>query len=122
MRALIIEDETMIAWMLEEVLRGLDYDAIDIAASERDAVEAASANCPDLVVANCRLEDGSGIEAVRQICSDKHIPAVFVTGDEVAVRAAIEDPVVVAKPPSVAALAEAIAQAKAGEALMFRTA
>lgn len=81
MRALIIEDEARIAEMIEEELAGRGYDDIDIAATQAEAVSAAERNCPDLITADDRLIEGSGIAAVETICRSKIIPVVYLLGD-----------------------------------------
>jgi CheY-like chemotaxis protein len=64
-RALVIEDELRIAEMIEEELLSLGYCPVDIAASQAEAVDAADRNCPDLIAADDRLIEGSGILAVE---------------------------------------------------------
>jgi CheY-like chemotaxis protein len=83
--ALIIEDESLIAIMIEDVLRGCGFTTFDFAMSGEDAVALAASSCPDLITADVELNPGSGIEAVNVICSGPSIPVVFITGtpDEV---------------------------------------
>lgn len=63
-----------------------------------EAIAAAERQCPDLIVADHRILDGTGTEAVMTICSDRVIPVVFVTGSGPEVRAQLPDALVVAKP------------------------
>lgn len=81
MRALIIEDEPHIAEMIEEKLAGLGYEVIVIASTQAKAIDAARLNCPDLVTADDRLIEGSGISAVEEICRSAVIPVVHLLGD-----------------------------------------
>lgn len=78
--ALIIEDDANIAVLLRDELADLGYQAA-IAATQKEAIDFAAARDPDLIVADVRLRDGSGIEAVRQICRVRPIAVVFMTGD-----------------------------------------
>ena len=57
MHALIIEDELLIAFALEEILQELGFDSVDIADSEATAMEAASRNRPDSLrrILSCAL-------------------------------------------------------------------
>jgi CheY-like chemotaxis protein len=55
MHALIIEDEPLIAMLIEDCLRLLGYDSIQFAATEAEAVAAASMRCPDLITSDVRL-------------------------------------------------------------------
>jgi two-component system, response regulator PdtaR len=81
MRALIIEDEPRIAEMIEEELALLGYDSVDVARTQEEAIAAADGNCPDIITADDRLVEGSGIAAVEHICRSKVIPVVFLLGD-----------------------------------------
>lgn len=112
MRALIIEDQVMVAAMIELQLRDLGYDAIDIVDSEQRAIAAAAEHCPDLVTADDRLAEGSGIQAVRRICADRAIPVVFIVGSPLDVKAAIPDAVTVEKPFTSSAFEEAVEAAR----------
>jgi two-component system, response regulator PdtaR len=98
MHALIIEDQFLIAALIEEVLASLGYTSLDVVGGEAEAIRAAAARCPDLIIVDQRLADGSGVEAVRIICADRPIPVVFVSeyGDEV--RALAPEAVVIGKP------------------------
>ena len=80
MHALIIEDETLIAMTIEEILRGCGFTTFDFATSGDEAVALASSSCPDLITADVELNPGNGIEAVNVICSGPSIPVVFITG------------------------------------------
>lgn len=112
MRALIIEDQFIVATMIEAQLRDLGYDAFEIVDSEDAAIAAAIQECPDLITADDRLERGSGIEAVRRICADRPIPVVFVVGSPLDVKAAIPNAVTVGKPFTSSAFAHAVKAAR----------
>lgn len=96
--ALIIEDELLLAFSVQEALGPLGYSTFAIATSMAQAIEAAEKQCPDLIVADHRIVDGTGTEAVQAICSDKAIPVVFVTGSELEVRAHLPEALIVPKP------------------------
>ncbi|QIK78662.1 response regulator [Sphingomonas piscis] len=108
MHALIIEDEFLIADLIQDGLRDLGYQSFDIAESEAAAVKLAAERCPDLVTADDRLTDGSGVEAVRSICENRPIPVVFITGDERHIRDEVLDAIVVQKPFRSADLKDAV--------------
>lgn len=80
MHALIIEDETLIAMAIEDALRACGFTSFDFAASNEEAVAAAARKCPDLITADVQLRPGCGIDAVQSICSDRPVPALFITG------------------------------------------
>ena len=111
--ALIIEDELLLALAVEEALSQLGYATFAIATSMAQAIEAAERQCPDLIVADHHITDGTGTEAVQSICSEKEIPVVFVTGSEPEVRAQLPDALIVAKPFTLSQLQENVSAAVA---------
>lgn len=77
---LIIEDEPLIAMDLEGLVRDLGHDVTAIATTRTEAVAAAKANRPTLVLADIQLaDDSSGIDAVRDILSEFTVPVIFIT-------------------------------------------
>ena len=110
-QALIIEDELLLAFSIEEALRGLGYTTFEIVTSVRGAIEAAERQCPDLIVANHQIVDGTGTDAVLAICAQRTIPVVFVTGSRAAVRERLPDAFIVDKPFSIPHLSKAVAAA-----------
>jgi CheY-like chemotaxis protein len=98
MHALIIEDEPLIALLIEDHLRASGYASVDFAVTEVEAVASARRRCPDLVTADVTLAQGCGIAAVEAICAGGHVPVVFITATAWEVRARISHAVVIAKP------------------------
>jgi DNA-binding response OmpR family regulator len=113
MHALIIEQDTWIVFMIEDVLRELGYNSFAVASSRDAAVAAANHRCPDLITSDIRLGASSGVEAVRQICSDKSVPVVFVTATPWEIRESDSRAVVVPKPFAPATLKDGISRAAA---------
>ena len=111
MHALIIEQDAWIVFMIEDVLRELGYTSFAVASSREAAVAAANVRCPDLITSDIRLGSGSGVDAVRQICSAKPIAIVFVTATPWEVRDSDASVVVVPKPFGQAALKEGVTRA-----------
>jgi CheY-like chemotaxis protein len=112
MHALIIEDQFIVATLVEDVLRDLGYKTFDRVESDAEAIAAAMKRCPELITADQRLTDGTGVNAVRAICNMHPIPVVFVTGYPGEVLELVPDAVVIAKPFAVRTLREAVLQAK----------
>ena len=108
MHALIIEDGYILALAIEDALRELGYVSFDIAPNTAAAIGAARARCPDLIIADQRLESGTGTDAIREICAEKPIPVVFVTGSADEVRAQLPSPIIVEKPFCAVALSRAV--------------
>lgn len=79
-RVLIIEDEPLIAMDLESLVRDLGHDVSAIATTHGEAVEAAVAHRPTLVLADIQLaDDSSGIDAVKEILTEFTVPVIFIT-------------------------------------------
>lgn len=98
MHALIIEDESLIAMAIEDVLRDCGFTSFDFAVSAEDAVTAAARKCPDLITSDVELRPGCGIQAVQSICSEKPIPVLFITGSPVEVRMRMPGHALIEKP------------------------
>lgn len=79
-RVLIIEDESVIALDLDNLVRQLGHRVVGIAATKNDAVAKARSERPELILADINLgEGGSGIEAVSEILHSFEIPVIFIT-------------------------------------------
>ena len=81
LRVLIIEDETVIALLFAEVLGELGHEVCASETTETGAIAAAALHKPGLIIADVRLREGSGIDAVNIILQAGFVPHVFVTGD-----------------------------------------
>lgn len=80
--ALIIEDEILIAYEVQDALVRLGFDSFDVASSPREALAYATANRPSLITADLRIEEGTGLDAVRAITAAMgEIPVVYVTAN-----------------------------------------
>ncbi len=79
-RVLIIEDESVIALDLENLVVELGHKVVGIAATKDEAIAKARSQKPGLVLADINLgEGGSGIDAVTEILHSFDIPVIFVT-------------------------------------------
>ena len=77
---LVIEDEAMIAWMLESLLEDMGFEAIALASNAAEAAAAAARRTPELVISDINLGPGAdGIEAVGAICQTCTPSVVFVS-------------------------------------------
>jgi DNA-directed RNA polymerase specialized sigma24 family protein len=76
----IIEDEPLIALDLVQLVNDLGHRVVRVARTAEQAVEAANALRPGLVLADIHLADGSsGLDAVNEILRTVSVPVVFVT-------------------------------------------
>jgi CheY-like chemotaxis protein len=77
---LIIEDEPMIAMLLQDILEEAGATSFAFAATEQDAVDLALSNAPSVITSDVRLLEGTGPAAVQQIHRALgHIPVIFIT-------------------------------------------
>lgn len=111
MHALIIEDEFLIAALIEEELRSLGYDSFDVVDTQNEALNAAERTCPDLITADDQLMEGSGILAVEQICTNRVIPVVYILGDPDQPRDLLPFAYIAAKPFTLSLISEAVREA-----------
>ena len=79
-RVLIIEDESIIALDLENLVVDLGHEVVGIAATRDEAVAKARSQKPGLILADINLgEGGSGVDAIEEILRGFDIPVIFVT-------------------------------------------
>ena len=79
-RALFVDDEFLIAFDLESSMRELGFDVCTLASNERDAIELAKSQPPDVVVMDVYLGGTrAGIEAARWLREVCDVPIVFIT-------------------------------------------
>jgi DNA-binding NarL/FixJ family response regulator len=114
-RVLICEDELLVAWHLESLVREQSLEVCGLVPDGDGAVEQAADLNADLVLMDVRLAGRmDGIEAARLIREQRGTPVIFITahGDE-ATRAHIDRLLpgapVLAKPISAERLRDAIA-------------
>ena len=117
MHALIIEDESLIAMAIEDVLRDCGFTSFEFAVSDEAAVLAAARKCPDLITADVNLSPGCGIETIQTICSKAAVPVLFITGSAVEVTSRMPAHPMVQKPFNAEDLKQAIRQTLTGWAL-----
>lgn len=80
LRALIIEDEILIAEELKERLSRLGYSVIGAVDSADEGIAIATRELPDVVLMDIRLRGGKdGIQAAREIRQQVDLPIVYVT-------------------------------------------
>ena len=109
--ALIIEDETLIALAIEDVLRDLGFTSFDLAPSPHAAIAAAAVRQPDLITSDVQLRPGCGIDTVLTICKGLVIPVIFITGNVADVMKRLPGCRALNKPFSDAQLSTAVAVA-----------
>lgn len=78
---LVVEDEMLIAWTLQEMVSDMGFADVRLARDHREALELAAERAPGLLICDVNLGSGpDGIEAARAIRGARATPVVFITG------------------------------------------
>ena len=116
-RALIVDDEFLIAFDLEASMHELGFEVCTVASTEKDAKELAMNSPPDVVVMDVYL-DGTrnGIETARWLKDVCGLPIIFVTAHTdhstfERIHEVIPEAPVLSKPVYRETLARAVSQA-----------
>ena len=105
---LIIEDEALIALNLQSLLSENGATSFDIAETEQEAVSAARAHRPDVILSDVNLKSGTGPGAVRIIRRlFGLLPVIFVTASPDGCQSYRESSCILGKPLDEAAVAGA---------------
>ena len=118
-RILIIEDETLIAMDLNDIVTTLGHTVVATADTASKAIAAAMKHKPDLVLADIQLADGSsGIDAVQEILTHVSVPVIFITAfpDRLLTGQRPEPTFLISKP-----YAEDTVRAAVSQAMFFNT-
>ena len=80
-RVLLVEDEEVLAWSIDNELRAVGVD-LQRAASVREAIERFAHFSPDLVVSDLRLPDGNGLELLKKWRHEvPDLPVILMTAN-----------------------------------------
>lgn len=111
MHALIIEDHKLVAALVEDCLKELGFDSFDFADCHAEAVAAALRKTPDLIIADDKLVEGTGLGAVTVIRQTRNIPVVFASAEPERVLALEPEAITICKPFSIGQFMAAVATA-----------
>ena len=80
---LVVEDEAMIAWMLESLLEELGFNSVMVSSDAAQARKQAAEGSPGLVVSDINLGANrmDGISLASELNSLAQLPTIFVTGN-----------------------------------------
>ena len=82
---LVVEDESIVAKDIQNMLKNLGYDVPVVVFTGEDAVKKAAETHPDLILMDIKLKGNmDGVEAAKQIHDRFNIPVIYLTayGDE----------------------------------------
>ncbi len=95
-KVMVVEDESIVAKDIENMLKRVEYDVPAVVSSGEEAIEKVAQTSPDLVLMDIMLKgDMDGVEAAEQIRSRFHIPVIYITAyadDTTLQRAKITEP------------------------------
>ncbi|MDZ7657763.1 response regulator [Fodinibius sp.] len=81
-KVLIVEDEMIIAMLIERMVTSMGHQVIDKVSSGEDAINKALEHSPDLILMDIRLKgEMDGIEAMRRIQEKMSIPVIYISGN-----------------------------------------
>ena len=80
----IIEDESIIALMLQRFLSSHNYNILGIAKEGAKAIELIRTLTPDLIIMDVNIQgDINGVDTFKIIKSFSDVPVIFLTGNSV---------------------------------------
>ena len=80
MRIAVADDEPDMRRYFQKVLSRMGHEVTCVAETGRQLVEQCHATHPDLVITDIKMPDMDGIEAAHQICQERLIPIILVSG------------------------------------------
>jgi len=81
-RALIVEDDTLVGEMIQGLLEEIGYTVIGKASDGFQAIELTKSLQPDVILMDIEMPEMDGIEATRHIYENCPVPVVMVTAHE----------------------------------------
>lgn len=113
--ALIVDDNRLISRAIENCLNVFDFDSFDHAWTGAQAVEAATARQPDLVVVGETISDAAPVDVARNIGEQFGVPVLQVARGQCAVRRSLSSGIVFDGPFSLSEIGTAVACARAAD-------
>ena len=96
---LIIEDEPLIAFDLQDLVEANGATSVAIAKTQAQAIVAARLHRPDIITSDVTLREGTGPEAVEMIFDEAGpMPVIFITATPEACSQCSQAAVILGKP------------------------
>lgn len=112
MRILVVEDDPLISFMIEDALAEAGHQVVGLASSSGDARRMVERAPPDLMLVDIHLIDGeTGCDFAREAHEKWNVPTIFVTGSPSKARGCDDAIGVLAKPFKSASIGAAVAVA-----------
>jgi two-component SAPR family response regulator len=81
-KILIVEDELIIALMLEQMVAQMQHEVIGKVSTGEEAIDQALSMRPDIILMDINLQgEVDGIEAASTIQEKSNIPVIYITGN-----------------------------------------
>lgn len=81
-KVLIVEDDMIIAMVLERMIVKLDHAVIDKVITGEEAISCTIEHSPDLILMDIQLKDSiDGITAMERIRETSDVPVIYITGN-----------------------------------------
>lgn len=80
MKILVAEDDTISGMCLQSQLERFGHQVLAVASDGLQAIELARELSPELVIMDVSLPTVQGIQAAREITSERKIPIIFLSG------------------------------------------
>lgn len=81
-KILIVEDDMIIAMVLEKMLTRLNYQVVGKLINGQEAIAKTPELQPDLILMDIKLKDNiDGITVMKQIRQHSDIPVIYITGN-----------------------------------------
>jgi two-component system, response regulator PdtaR len=81
-KIVLVEDEFIIAMVLEKQLQKFGYDLAAKVTNGKDAIEAIKVHQPDLIIMDIKIDgDMDGIDAMNEIRKFSDVPVIFMSGN-----------------------------------------
>lgn len=81
LRIAVIEDEALVAMLIEDQLTAAGHDVVGAADSYKEAVRLVAETSPDLALVDVQLADGSSGLEVADTLAALGVPCLFATGN-----------------------------------------
>lgn len=81
-KVLIVEDDMIIAMVLERMITKLEHNVIDKVITGKGAIDSFKNLQPDLILMDIQLKDDiDGITAMQEIRKSSDVPVIYITGN-----------------------------------------
>ena len=78
-KVLVVEDETIVAMLLEQMLEELNCEVVGVAGQVSTATELARTTNADVAILDMNLA-GQRVDPVAQALADRNVPFIFASG------------------------------------------